>query len=75
MCHPLSCFSLGSFAVPPEKRDYLENFHPGSGHHNIGIPANRAGSVAKLIFVAFNDGAEILVKRANLAHVIRPLVL
>ena len=36
----------------PAKSDYLESFHPGSQHHNTGIPANRAGSViiAKLIF-------------------------
>ena len=35
---------LGSFAVPSGKRDYLENFHPGSRHDNTGIPAN-LGSV------------------------------
>ena len=29
----------------PGNRDYLENFHPGSRHHNTGMPANRAGSV------------------------------
>ena len=45
VCYSLSCFSLGSFAGPPGKRDYLENFHPGSRHHYTGIPANRAGSV------------------------------
>ena len=28
--YPLSCFSLGSFAGPPGKLDYLENFHPDS---------------------------------------------
>ena len=44
-CDPLSCFSLGSFAGPPGKRDYSENFHAGSRHHNTGIPANRAGSI------------------------------
>ena len=43
VCYPLSCFSLGSFPGPPGKRDYLENFHPGSRHHNTGIPASRAG--------------------------------
>ena len=45
VCYPLSCFSISSFAGPPEKRDYLENFHPRSRHHSTGIPANRAGSV------------------------------
>ena len=45
VCDPLSCFSFGSFAGPPGKRDYLDNFHHGSRHHNTGIPANRAGSV------------------------------
>ena len=45
VCYPLSCFSLSSFAGPPEKRDYLENFHPRSRHHSTGIPSNRAGSV------------------------------
>ena len=30
---------------PPGKRDYLENFHPGSRQHNTGNPTNRAGSV------------------------------
>ena len=39
--YPLSCFSLGAFAGPPGKRDYLENFHPGSQHHITGIPANQ----------------------------------
>ena len=29
VCYPLSCFSLSSFSGPPEKPDYLENFHPG----------------------------------------------
>ena len=38
------CYPLGSFSGPPEKRDYLENFHPGSWHHNTGILANQAGS-------------------------------
>ena len=28
--YPLFCFSLGSFAGPPGKLDYLKNFHPGS---------------------------------------------
>ena len=45
VCYPLSCFSLGSFAGPPGKRDYLENFHPWSRHHNTGIPADRVDSV------------------------------
>ena len=45
VCYPLSCFSLASFAGPPGKSDYLENFHPRSRHHNTGIPANRAGLV------------------------------
>ena len=45
VCYPLSCFSLGSFAGSPDERDYLENFHPRSRHHNTGIPANLAGSV------------------------------
>ena len=49
------------------ERDYLENFHPGCRHHNTWIPANRAGAVqchiiAKLIFVAFKEGAETSVK-------------
>ena len=30
---PATSFSLGSFARPPGKRDYLKNFHPGSRHH------------------------------------------
>ena len=34
VCYPLPCFSLGSFAMPPGKREYLENFHPGSLHHS-----------------------------------------
>ena len=29
----------------PGKRDYVENFKPGSGHHNTGNLANPAGSV------------------------------
>ena len=33
----MSCFSLGSFAGQPGKRDYVENFHPGFRHHNTGI--------------------------------------
>ena len=41
----LSCFSLCSLARPPGKRDYLENLHPGSLHHNTGIPATQASSV------------------------------
>ena len=45
VCYPLSCLSLGSFAGPPGKRDYLENFHAGSRHHNTGMPVSRAGSV------------------------------
>ena len=32
----MSCFSLGSFAGQPGKRDYVENFHPGFRHHNTG---------------------------------------
>ena len=31
--------------------------------------------IARLIFVAFNYGVEILAKRASPSHVIRPLVL
>ena len=50
VCYPLSCFSLGSFAGPPGKRDYLENFHLGSRHHNTGIPANRSGWLAQLSY-------------------------
>ena len=42
VCYPLSCFSFGLFAELTGRRDYLENFQPGSRHH---IPANRAGSV------------------------------
>ena len=70
MCYPLSCFSLGSFAGPPGKHDYLENY-------NAGIPANRAGSVvttepshivAKLVFVAFNQGAGMQSKPARLMY-------
>ena len=45
VCYPLSCFLLGSFSRPPGMCDNLENFHPGSRHHNAGIPANRADSV------------------------------
>ena len=43
--YPMSCFSLGLFVGLPGKRDYSENFLPGSRHHNTGIPADRAGSV------------------------------
>ena len=50
VCYPLSCFSLGSFAGSLGKRDYLENFHPGSRHHNTGIPANRSGWLARLSY-------------------------
>ena len=45
VCYPLSCFSLGSFAGPPCKRDYLENFHLRSPHHNNRVPADRVDSV------------------------------
>ena len=45
LCYPLSCLLLCSFAGPPGRRDYLENLHPGSRHHNTEIPAKRAGSV------------------------------
>ena len=45
MCYLLYCFSLGSFDGPPGKRDYLQNCHPGSRHHNTGIPSNQVGSV------------------------------
>ena len=41
----IRCFSLGSFAGPPGKRDYLENCPLGTQHHNTGIPTNRAGWV------------------------------
>ena len=49
-CYHLSCFSLaslvvGSFAGLPGKRDYFENFQPGSPASHTGIPANRAGSL------------------------------
>ena len=44
VCYPLS-LSLASFVGPPSRRDYLENFHPGSRLHNTGMPASRAGSV------------------------------
>ena len=40
-------FALGSFAGQPGKRDYLENFQPGSQHLNTWIPANRAGLVVE----------------------------
>ena len=45
VCYPLSHFSVGTFAGPPGKGDYLESFHPGSWQHKTGIAANRAGSV------------------------------
>ena len=45
VCYPRSCFLLTSFSRPPGICDNLENFHPGSRHHNAGIPANRADSV------------------------------
>ena len=35
VCYPLSCFSLGSFAGPPGKRDYLENDHQGTRYHKV----------------------------------------
>ena len=34
--YPLSCFSFGLFAGLPGKRDYWENLHTGSRHHNTG---------------------------------------
>ena len=43
--YPLYCFSLGSLAGPPSKRDYLESSHSRSRHHNTGVPANQASSV------------------------------
>ena len=44
LCYQLSC-CWPWFAG---KRHYVENFQPGylgSRHHNIGIPANRAGCI------------------------------
>ena len=41
VCYPRFYFSL-SFA---RQAWLLGNYHPGSRHHNTGIPANRAGSV------------------------------
>ena len=61
----MSCFLLGSFAGPSRQAcRFLENFHPGSRHYIIGIPANQARwlgrHIAKLIFVAWNKGAASL---------------
>jgi len=50
VCYPLSCFFFYCFAWPPGKRDYLENFHPGSWHHNTGIPANKSGWLVRLSY-------------------------
>ena len=70
---------LASFAGPPGKRDYLESRDPDItilGSQLTGL-VDWLGChiIAKLIFVAFSQGAEISLKGASLAHVIRALVL
>ena len=50
----------------PGKRDYLENFHPGSRRHNTGMPANRAGSVVLTCVARTFEGDQLGLTTNNL---------
>ena len=47
VCYPLSCFSLSSFAGPPEKRDYLKISTRDSG---ITVLGSQLTGLARLLY-------------------------